>query len=810
MKNKIASLLLFAALSIASLGSAFAQSSPGLTYGQVPTAAQWNSYFAAKQDTLGYVPLNTAGGLMLGRLVTTASTASVAGFNIQQGVAPLSPQNGDLWTTTAGLFVRIAGTTYGPLSSGTGGSFAATAPLAVTFPSGVTTYAINYNSTLTNSGGSLSINLNNSNTWSASQTINGLTVTGSFTATGLVGNAALVNSSTTVNGQVCTLGSTCTISASAGTITVGTTLIASGSANAILYNNGGTLGNVTTANGGVLNTSSAGVPSITATPVLGVAGATAGSLGFENATSGRVTFQTVAGALGSRTINIPAASGTLAISATAPITLSAAGDIGITGATLGKVDDTNVTLTLSGSPSNALVNAASITAGWTGQLAMARGGTAANLTASNGGIVYSTGSAMAILAGTATANQIPLSGSSAAPSWSTATYPGTAAAGTVLTAGTANTITASATPTLGIAGSVVGGVNFANATSGTVQLRPVTGALGTVTVSLPSATGTVAVSASGPLALNATTGALTCATCVTSSGGGAITGAAPISVSAAGVVSISGAALTKTDDTNVTLTLGGSASTALVNATSITVGWSGQLAMTRGGSNASLTASNGGIVYSTASAMAILSGTATASFPLLSGSTAAPTWATIQYPTSATSGGIAYFSSATAMASTAACTSGTTLLHGGSPPSCSQLVYADIASAALATASEYYSATASKLVSASIIYPSEVAVSYGTTTNFDFDTFINASVTLTGNITTNGVSNVRAGKGGTIRYIQSSAGSYTAVFNTIFKFAGGLIPALTTGSATAVDVLTYYCPTNTYCVASLAKDVRNP
>jgi hypothetical protein len=38
-------------------------------------------------------------------------------------------------------------------------------------------------------------------------------------------------------------------------------------------------------------------------------------------------------------------------------------------------DDTNVTLTLGGSPSTALVNPASITAGWTGLLAIARGGT---------------------------------------------------------------------------------------------------------------------------------------------------------------------------------------------------------------------------------------------------------------------------------------------------------------------------------------------------------------------------------------------------------------------------------------------------
>jgi hypothetical protein len=41
------------------------------------------------------------------------------------------------------------------------------------------------------------------------------------------------------------------------------------------------------------------------------------------------------------------------------------------------------------------------------------------------------------------------------------------------------------------------------------------------------------------------------------------------------------AALTKTDDTNVTLTLGGSPTTALVNAASITAGWTGTLAANR-------------------------------------------------------------------------------------------------------------------------------------------------------------------------------------------------------------------------------------
>lgn len=49
---------------------------------------------------------------------------------------------------------------------------------------------------------------------------------------------------------------------------------------------------------------------------------------------------------------------------------------------------------------------------------------------------------------------------------------------------------------------------------------------------------------------------------------------------------VPGAALTKTDDTNVTLALGGTPATALARAASLTLGWTGQLAVPRGGSGA--------------------------------------------------------------------------------------------------------------------------------------------------------------------------------------------------------------------------------
>lgn len=62
---------------------------------------------------------------------------------------------------------------------------------------------------------------------------------------------------------------------------------------------------------------------------------------------------------------------------------------------------------------------------------------------------------------------------------------------------------------------------------------------------------------------------------------------------------ITGEALTKTDDTNVTLTLGGAPTTAVLNATSVTVGWSGTLAASRGGFGLDASASSGVPLFAT-------------------------------------------------------------------------------------------------------------------------------------------------------------------------------------------------------------------
>lgn len=59
------------------------------------------------------------------------------------------------------------------------------------------------------------------------------------------------------------------------------------------------------------------------------------------------------------------------------------------------------------------------------------------------------------------------------------------------------------------------------------------------------------------------------------------------------------AALTRTNDTNVTLTLGGTPTTALLQATSMTLGWTGTLGASRGGFGADVSASSGVPLFAT-------------------------------------------------------------------------------------------------------------------------------------------------------------------------------------------------------------------
>lgn len=65
--------------------------------------------------------LAIAGGTLTGKLITLASATGGAGLNLPHGAAPTAPVNGDIWTTTAGIYVRINAVTVGPLGTGGGG-----------------------------------------------------------------------------------------------------------------------------------------------------------------------------------------------------------------------------------------------------------------------------------------------------------------------------------------------------------------------------------------------------------------------------------------------------------------------------------------------------------------------------------------------------------------------------------------------------------------------------------------------------------------------------------------------------------------
>jgi hypothetical protein len=257
----------------------------------------------------------------------------------------------------------------------------------------------------------------------------------------------------------------------------------------------------------------------------------------------------------------------------------------ITGQALTSVNDTNVTLTLGGTPNTALLQATSLTLGWSGQLSPARGGTGIN----NG------------------TNTITVAGNLATSGAFASTFTMTGATNvTFPTSGTLATTSQLPTP------AALTKVDDTNVTL-TLGGTPATALLQATSITA-GWTGTLSGTRGGTGVNNGAStatyaGNLNFANSFTTSGNFAVTqtytGATNVTFPTSGTLATTsqiptGAALTKTDDTNVTLTLGGSPTTALVNAASITAGWTGQLGLTRGGTAASLTASNGGIVYSTA------------------------------------------------------------------------------------------------------------------------------------------------------------------------------------------------------------------
>jgi hypothetical protein len=99
------------------------------------------------------------------------------------------------------------------------------------------------------------------------------------------------------------------------------------------------------------------------------------------------------------------------------------------------------------------------------------------------------------------------------------------------------------------------------------------------------------------------------------------------------------------------------------------------------------------------------------------------------------------------------------------------------------------------------------ALTDGSTITPDFAAANNFSVTLGGNRTLANPTNLVAGQSGVIVITQDGTGSRTLAYGSYFKFANGTAPSLTT-TASAVDVLAYYCESSTRITARLISDVK--
>jgi hypothetical protein len=229
----------------------------------------------------------------------------------------------------------------------------------------------------------------------------------------------------------------------------------------------------------------------------------------------------------------------------------------VTGAALTEVDDTNVTCTLGGTPATSLLRAVSLTFGWAGTLAVSRGGSGASTLT---GVLIGNGtSAFTGVAGTASQLLRRNSGNTAYEFFS---------GGNLTSSNDTNIqITLGGTPT----GSMINAVSLTMGWTGQLAVgRGGTGAATLTGVVIGNATSAMtAVAGTAGQFLRRNT-ANTAYEFRTLQGG-----------------DIAGSELTKTDDTNVTISLGGTPASALLQPVSLTIGWSGQLSVSRGGTGAS-------------------------------------------------------------------------------------------------------------------------------------------------------------------------------------------------------------------------------
>lgn len=111
VKMSWAKITLALASMLAMATAAHAQSGGGFLPGQTLTAAQVGAALAKKQD---YVAGQTPAYLSVQNQFTqeqlfTSSNSGGASFRCTPGIAPASPVNGDIWCTSAGMYIQIGG-----------------------------------------------------------------------------------------------------------------------------------------------------------------------------------------------------------------------------------------------------------------------------------------------------------------------------------------------------------------------------------------------------------------------------------------------------------------------------------------------------------------------------------------------------------------------------------------------------------------------------------------------------------------------------------------------------------------------------
>jgi hypothetical protein len=305
----------------------------------------------------------------------------------------------------------------------------------------------------------------------------------------------------------------------------------------------------------------------------------------------------------------------------------------ISGQAITRVNDTNVQITLTGTPGNSVLNAVGLTMGWTGQLAVGRGGTGADTL--TGVVIGNATGNMTAVAGTA--GQY-LRRNTANTAYEFRTLQGGDIAGSELTFSNDTNVTMglSGTPASALLQPVSINLGWAG------QLSVSRGGTGASTLTgILVGNGTSAVSAITGAALqllrrNSTNTAFEFWTAnymvnplnlegqiIYAQTGGTPTALNPNTTStnkylrsvnsgfpsweAVSGADITGEALNTANDTNVLLTPSTNFATALLRTTTLTVSWNGQLAVSRGGSGASTL--TGVLIGNGASAFTSVSGT---------------------------------------------------------------------------------------------------------------------------------------------------------------------------------------------------------